>query len=168
MPSDRPEDPQCTGVCARPAGDSQDTKPADSARLAHVQEKAGAQTEDSVTSRPPCLQTTIGTQTDETTQPRIETLEENATPVILKETVIPGPTQPANNETQCEGRRRADTETLDRLELEFDNSWTTLPFAEATWRPTYRVRAVTSADDVDPRMQEVLDLPVLNLAAVQG
>ena len=30
------------------------------------------------------------------------------------------------------------------------------------------MRAVTSADDVDPRVQEVLDLPVLNLAAVQG
>ncbi len=42
-----------------------------------------------------------------------------------------------------------------------------MPFAEATWRLTYRVRAVTSADDVDPRVQEVLDLPVLNLAAAQ-
>ncbi len=42
-----------------------------------------------------------------------------------------------------------------------------LLFAEATWRPTYRVRAVTSADDVDPRLQEVLDLPVLNLAGAQ-
>ncbi len=30
------------------------------------------------------------------------------------------------------------------------------------------MRAVTSADDVDPRVQEVLDLPILNLAAVQG
>ncbi len=30
------------------------------------------------------------------------------------------------------------------------------------------MRAVTSGDDVDPRVQEVLDLPVLNLAAVQG
>ena len=30
------------------------------------------------------------------------------------------------------------------------------------------MRAVTSADDVDPRVQEVLDMPVLNLAAVQG
>ncbi len=53
-------------------------------------------------------------------------------------------------------------------EPEFDNLWATLPFAETTWRPTYRVRAVTSADDVDPRVQEVLNLPVLNLAAVEG
>ncbi len=30
------------------------------------------------------------------------------------------------------------------------------------------MRAVTSVDDVDPRVQEVLDLPVLNLATVQG
>ncbi len=56
----------------------------------------------------------------------------------------------------------------DGPEPEFkDNLWATLPFAEATWRPTYRVRAVTSADDVDPQVQEVLDLPVLNLAAAQ-
>ncbi len=76
--------------------------------------------------------------------------------------------QPENNKTQREGRRRADTETLVRPEPELDDLWATLPFAEATWRPTYRVRAVTSADDVDPQVQEVLDLPVLNLAAVKG
>ena len=110
----------------------------------------------------------MGTQTDETNQPQIETLEESETPAILKDTVIPRPMQPESNETQCERRRRADVETPDRFEPEFDNPWTTLPFAEATWRPTYRVRAVSSADDVDPRVQEVLNLPVLNLAAVQG
>ncbi len=43
-----------------------------------------------------------------------------------------------------------------------------IAFTEATWRATYRVRGVTSADDVNPRVQEVLDLPVLNLAAAQG
>ncbi len=69
VPSDRPEDPRCTSVCARPAGDSQDTKPADSAHLARVQERAGVPIDDSMISRPPHLQTTIGTQTDETTQP---------------------------------------------------------------------------------------------------
>ncbi len=168
VPNDKPEDPRCTGVCTRPAGDSQDTKPADSACLARVQERAGALTDDTLTPGPPCLQATIGTQTDETTQPRIETLEESETPAILEETVIPRPMQPESNETQREGWRRADIETPDRLEPEFDNLWAMLPFAEATWRPTYRARAVTSADDVDPRVQEVLDLPVLNLAAVQG
>ncbi len=34
--------------------------------------------------------------------------------------------------------------------------------------PTYRVRAVTSAEDVDPQVQEVLDLPTLDLAAAQN
>ncbi len=38
---------------------------------------------------------------------------------------------------------------------------------QAASRSTYPVRAVTSANDVDPRMQEVLDLPVLNLATRQ-
>ncbi len=168
VPSERPDDPQCTDVCTRPAGDSQDTKPADSARVARVQERAGALPDDLLTPRPTHLQATIGTQTDETTKPQVETSEENETPAILKETMIPGPTQPENNQTRCEGRRRADRETPDRLEPGFDNPWATLPFAEATWRPTYRARAVTSADDVDPRVQEVLNLPVLNLSAVQG
>ena len=42
VPSDRPDDPQCTGVCTRPTGDNRDTKPADPAHLARVQERAGA------------------------------------------------------------------------------------------------------------------------------
>ncbi len=45
--------------------------------------------------------------------------------------------------------------------------WTVLPFTQATWRSTHRLRAVTSAEDVDPRVLEVLDLPTLNLAAAQ-
>ena len=66
------------------------------------------------------------------------------------------------------GRRKADLETPygPAPELE-ENLWATWPFAEATWRPTYRVIAINSADDVDPRVQEVLDLPVLNLAVAQ-
>ncbi len=42
VPSDRPEDPRRMGVCTRPAGDSKDTKPADSARLARMQERTEA------------------------------------------------------------------------------------------------------------------------------
>ncbi len=152
VPSDRPEDSQGTSVCNRPVGDSQDTKPADSARQARVQERSGAPVDDPVTPGSPRLQATTSTQTDETTQPRIETLEESKAPETLKETVIPGPEQPASNKTQPKGRRRADIETPDRPEPEFDNPWTLLPFAEATWRLTYRVRAVTSADDADPRV----------------
>ncbi len=167
-PNNRPEGSQGTSVCNRPMGDSQDTKPADSARLARVQERTGAPVYDPVTPRFPCLQATTGTQTDETTQSRIETLEESKSPETLEETVTPGPEQPASNETRPKGWRRADIETPDRPEPEFDNPWILLPFAEVTWRLTYRVRAVTSAEDVDPRVQEVLDLPVLDLAAMQG
>ncbi len=76
---------------------------------------------DSVISGPLRLQTTIGTQTDETTPPQIETLEESETPAILKETVISRSMQPESHETQCEGRRRADIETPDGLKPEFGN-----------------------------------------------
>ncbi len=149
VPNDRPEEPQCTSVCNRLVGDSQDTKPADSARLARVQERVGAPVDDPVIHESPRLQATTGTQTDETTQPRIETLEGSEAPETLTETVTPRPKQPASNETQPKGPRRADIETPGRPESEFDNPWTLLPFAEATWRPTYRARVVTSADDVD-------------------
>ncbi len=168
VPNKKPEDPPCTGVCNRPVSDSQDTKPADSAHLAHVQEKPGVPVDDPVTPGSPRLQATTGTQSDEATQPRTETLEESEAPETLKKTVTPRPEQPMSSKTQPGGWRRADIETSDRPEPKFDNPWTLLPFAEATWRTTYRVRAVTAADDVDPRVQEVLDLPVLNLAAVQG
>ncbi len=77
VPSDRHNDPQCTDVCTRHAGDSRDTKPADPACLACVQEKVGTLSDSPLAIRPSHLQTTIGTQTDETTQPQIETLEEN-------------------------------------------------------------------------------------------
>ncbi len=63
--------------------------------------------------------------------------------------MIPGLRQPESNKTQPEGQRRADIETPGRLEPKFDNPWATLPFAEATWRSIYRVRAVTS-DPYDP------------------
>ena len=46
--------------------------------------------------------------------------------------------------------------------------WTVLPFAQATWRSTHRLRAITSAEDVHPQVLEVLDLPTLNLATAQG
>ncbi len=42
VPNEKPADPRCTGVYNRPVSDSQDTKPADSARLAHMQERVGA------------------------------------------------------------------------------------------------------------------------------
>ncbi len=59
-------------------------------------------------------------------------MEENETPETLKTTVTPGPMQPESNETQYEGWRMVDIETLDRPEPEFDNPWTLMPIAEAT------------------------------------
>ncbi len=41
--------------------------------------------------------------------------------------------------------------------------WTILPFEQATWRSTHRL----TAEDVEPCVLEVLDLPILNLAAAQ-
>ncbi len=128
VPNKKPGDPQSTDVCNRPVSDSQDTKPADSARLDHVQEKPGAPVDDAVTPGSPRLQATTGTQTDETTQPRIETLKESKAPETLKKKVTPGPEQPVSNKTQPEGRRRADMETPGRPEPEFDDPWTLLPF----------------------------------------
>ncbi len=56
VPNDRPGDPPCTGVCNRPRSDSQDTKPADSTRLARMRERAGVPADDPVTPGSPCLQ----------------------------------------------------------------------------------------------------------------
>ena len=56
------------------------------------------------------------------------------------------------------------SETRDNIARD---TWSVLPFANANWWSTYRVRAVTSASDIDPQVQEALDLPVLDLAAAQ-
>ena len=53
VPNEKPEDPQCTGVCNRPVSDSQYTKPADSAGLARVQERTGVPEDNSVTPGSP-------------------------------------------------------------------------------------------------------------------
>ncbi len=50
VPNDKPEDPRCTGVCTRSAGDSQDTKPANPACLARMQERTGAPVDKTVVS----------------------------------------------------------------------------------------------------------------------
>ncbi len=169
VPSCEPDDPRRTDACANPMEDSQDSKPVESAHMARMQDREEAFTDDTSPSRPPPPQATTGTQTNEMKKSRIETLLENEPTAISKEKTIPGPDQPQDSRTQHKGWRRAVRETPDGPEPEFeDNLWVTLPFTEATWRPTYGVRAVTSAKDVDPRVQEVLDLPVLDLAAAQN
>ncbi len=97
VPNEKPEDPQCTGMCNRPVSDSQDPKPADSARLARMRERTGVLAANPVTPGSPCLQATTGTQTDGTIPTWIETLKENGAPETLKETVTPGPEQPVDN-----------------------------------------------------------------------
>ncbi len=69
LPIDRPDDPRHTDACASPTDDSQDTKPAESARTNHRQDRTGALSDAISLPRPPYLQATIGTQTDETNQP---------------------------------------------------------------------------------------------------
>ncbi len=69
---------------------------------------------------------------------------------------------------KCKGRSRSNFGTPAKTASgTSEGHWAILPFTEATWRLTYWVRAVTSANDVDPRVQEVLDLPVLSVAAAQ-
>ncbi len=94
LPNEEPDDPRRTDACANPRGDSQDTMPAESACTARRQDRMGALSYDTSTSRPLYLQATIGTQTDETNQTQIETLLKNETPAIPKETIMPGLTQP--------------------------------------------------------------------------
>ena len=65
------------------------------------------------------------------------------------------------------GQRKTNPEIPVKATCTEPDIWTVLPFAHTTWRSTHRLRAVTSAEDVDPRVLEVLDLPTLNLAAAQ-
>ncbi len=151
VPSDEPDDPRCTDARVSSTDDHHDTKPAEAACTARRQDRTGALSDDTSTPKPPSPQATIGTQTDETNQPQIETLLEKETPPLPIETTRDGPDKPKDSRTQCKGWRRVDRETPNGPEPEFeDNLWATLPFAEATWRPTYRMRAVISTDDVDP------------------
>ncbi len=102
------------------------------------------------------------------TEKNKETLLEDKAPTTPTETSILGQTPPKCIRMRCKGWRRADLEISDRPTHEAERDhWAVLPFAGGTWRPTYSVRAVTSADYVDPHVQEVLDLPVLNLAAAK-
>ncbi len=78
-----------------------------------------------------------------------------------------GLSQPKDIRARRKGRRRDNPETLVKAAHTEPDLWTVLPFAQTTWRSTHRLRAVTSAEDVDPHVMEVLDLPTLNLAAAQ-
>ncbi len=95
-----------------------------------------------------------------------ETLLEDVTPTTLMETVFRA--NPALDiRVRRKGREKANPETPVGAMCTETDLWTVLPFAKAAWISTHHVRAVTSAEDVDPRVQEVLDLPTLDLAAEQ-
>ncbi len=83
------------------------------------------------------------------------------------ETMSSGPLPPKDMRERQKCRRRDSSETRAKDAHAAPDLWAVLPFFLATWRSTHRVRAVTSAEDVDPRVLEVLDLPTLNLATVQ-
>ena len=94
-----------------------------------------------------------------------ETLLEDVTSNTPIETTSYGLTHPKDIRVRRKGRRKANPETPVEAVCTEPDLWTVLPFAQATWRSTHRLRAITSAEDVDPRVLEVLQLPTLNLAA---
>ncbi len=95
-----------------------------------------------------------------------ETLSEETSSKTPIETSF-GLSQPKDVRVRRKSGRKDNLETLAKDARNGPDLWTVLPFDQATWRLTHRVRVVTSAEDVDPHVLEVLDWPTLNLAAVQ-
>ncbi len=96
-----------------------------------------------------------------------ETLSEETSSNTPIETMSLGRSQPKDIRVRRKSRRKDKPEALTKDARTEPDLWTVLPFAQATWRSTHRLRAVTSAEDVDPQVLEVLDLPTLDLAAAQ-
>ena len=119
-------------------------------------------------------QVTTGTQTEngdrlqETESLNLkETLSEEVSSNTPIETMSFGLTGPKDIRVRRKGRRKDNPETPVKAACPKPDLWTVLSFAQATWRSTHRLRAITSDEDVYPRVLEVLDLPTLNLAAAQ-
>ncbi len=96
-----------------------------------------------------------------------ETVSEDTSSNTPIETTSSGPSQPKDKRVGRKSRRKDNPEIVMKDARTEPDLCTVLPFPQATWRSTHRLRAVTSAEDVDPRVLEVLDLPTLNLAAAQ-
>ena len=151
---------------------AQDTKPAMQSQATNtvsVDESSGEKT-----AIPMPCQITTGTQTESGSsllEAETLTLKEALSEEISSNTPIvtmsSGQFQPKDMRERRKRRRRDNPETLTKDAHVAPNLWAVLPFAQATWRSAHRLRAVTSAKDVDPRVLEVLDLPILNLAAAQ-
>ncbi len=100
VPTSEPDDPRRVDVSAALVDASQDTKPVEPARAISGREQTGASADNTLTPRPLCFQSTIGTQANELHQPRVETSLEDETPITPTETTIPGPTQPEGLRTK--------------------------------------------------------------------
>ncbi len=119
-------------------------------------------------------QVTLGTQTESyDSLQKQETLNLKETPHedINSNTPIVitsfGLTQPKDMRVRQKGRRKANPEIPEKATRTEPHLWTILPSAQATWILNHHLRAITSAEDVDSHVLEVLDLSTLNLAAVQ-
>ncbi len=163
---------RCDRGRANSAETAQDTKPAvrsQSTTTVDISEISRTET-----ATPVLRQVTTGTQTenessslDLKTLNLKETLSEEVSFNTSIETESVGQTPPKDKRTRRKSRRRDDPEIPAKDAHIAPDLWTVLPFAQATWRSTHRMRAVTSAEEVDPHVLEVLDLPSLNLAAAQ-
>ena len=151
---------------------TQDTKPAVQSQATNT--VVVAEIPGNETTIPILCQVTVGTQTEsgdsslETETLNLkETLSEETSSNTPIETTSSGPPQPKDLRVRRKRRRKDNPETVAKVARTEPDLWTMLPFTQATWRSTHRLRAVTSAKDVNPRVLEVLDLPTLNLAAAQ-
>ena len=157
---------KCSTVKVAPAETAQDTKPAVQPQATNTVDVNEIQNAKAAIQR--LRQVTTGTQTEnenglhyaETLNLK-ETLSEDASSNTPIETTSFGLTQPKDIRVRRKGRRKANPAILVKATCSEPDLWTVLPFAQATWRSTHHLRAVTYAEDVDPRVLEVLDLPIL-------
>ncbi len=151
---------------------AQDTKPTLQSQATNTEDVDEIQKAETAIQR--LCQVTTGTQTEngdslqeaETLNLK-ETLSEDTSSDTPIEITYFGLTQPKDMRVRQKGRRKDNPETPVKATHTEPDLWTVLPFAQATWRSTHRLRAITSAEDVDHRVLEVLDLPTLDLAAAQ-
>ncbi len=151
---------------------AQDTKPAVQSQANHTVDVDELQGDEIDISR--LHQVTTGTQTESgdslqeaKTLNLKETLSEDTSSNTPIETTSCGLPQSKDIRVKRKGQRKDNPEILAKVARTEPDLWTVLPFAQATWRSTHRLRAVTSAEDVDPHVLEVLDLPTLNLTTAQ-
>ena len=157
---------------ATPAEAEQDNKAAVRSQATNMEDAEEIQEAETAISRLPQVTTSTQTVSGDSLQEAEtlnlkETLSEDTSSNTQIETTSCGPPQPKDIRVRRKGRRKDNPETLAKVACTEPDLWTVLPFVQATWRSTHHLRAVTSAEDVDPHVLEVLDLPTLNLATAQ-